>query len=110
VTARPRTFTRDEARRIAIKPRGQQATAGRAPANDDQICYVAVTALTSVSAKMRPGFERRGMSVFKGVVASTDHFDSTFQAAADTNGVAIGIRRIGALACKKQKFVLKTQE
>jgi hypothetical protein len=42
---------------------------------------------------MRPGFERRGMSAFKGVVASTDHFDSTFQAAADTNGVAITIRR-----------------
>jgi hypothetical protein len=42
---------------------------------------------------MRPGFERRGMSAFKGVVASTDHFDSTFQAAADTNGVAIAIRR-----------------
>jgi hypothetical protein len=40
-------------------------------------CYVAVTALTSVSAKMRPGFERRGMSAFKGVVASTDHFDSS---------------------------------
>jgi len=36
------------------------------------------------------------MCVFKVVVASTDHFDSTFQAAADTNGVAIGIRRIGA--------------
>jgi len=42
---------------------------------------------------MRPGFERHGMSAFKGVVASTDHFDSTFQAAADTNGVAIAIRR-----------------
>jgi hypothetical protein len=39
---------------------------------------------------MRPGFERRGMPAFKGVVASTDHFD---QAAADTNGVAIAIRR-----------------
>jgi hypothetical protein len=64
-----------------------------APSDDDQICYVAVTALTSVSAKMRPRFERRGMSAFKGVVASTDRFDSTFQAAADTNGVAIGIRR-----------------
>jgi len=33
------------------------------------------------------------MSVFKGVVASTDHFDSTFQAAADTNDVVIEIRR-----------------
>jgi len=33
------------------------------------------------------------MSAFKGVVASTDHFDLTFQAAADTNDVAIGIRR-----------------
>jgi hypothetical protein len=42
---------------------------------------------------MRLGFGRRGMSAFKGVVASTDHFDSTFQAAADTNGVAIRIRR-----------------
>ena len=50
----------------------------------------------SVSAKMRPGFERRGMSAFKGVVASTDHFDSTFQAAADTNGVAITIGRASA--------------
>jgi hypothetical protein len=56
-------------------------------------CYVAVTASTSVSARMRRGFERRGMSAFKGVVASTDHFDSTFQAAADTNGIAIAIRR-----------------
>src|SRR6516165_94436 len=42
---------------------------------------------------MRPGFERHGMSAFKGVVASTDHFDSTFQAADNTNGVAIAIRR-----------------
>jgi len=33
------------------------------------------------------------MSAFKGMVASTDHFDLTFQAAADTNGVAIAIRR-----------------
>jgi hypothetical protein len=32
---------------------------------------------------MRLGFERRGMSAFKGVVAITDHFDSTFQAAAE---------------------------
>jgi len=64
-----------------------------APSDDAQTCYVAVTSFTSVSAKMRPGFERRGMSAFKGVVASTDGFDSTFQAAADTNGVAIGIRR-----------------
>jgi hypothetical protein len=33
------------------------------------------------------------MSAFTGVVARTDHFDSTFQAAADTNGLAIAIRR-----------------
>jgi hypothetical protein len=33
------------------------------------------------------------MSAFKGVVASTDHFDSTFQAADNINGVAIAIRR-----------------
>jgi hypothetical protein len=60
------------------------------------VCYIAVTLLTSVSVKMRPGIERRGMSAFKGVVASTDHFDSTFQAAADTNGVALAIRRASA--------------
>jgi len=88
----------------------RQAHARRAPSDDDQICYVAVTALTSVSAKMRPGFERRGMSAFKGVVASTDRFDSTFQSCCrhqwrrDRDSA-----RIGALACE-QKFVLKTQE
>jgi hypothetical protein len=32
---------------VWAKPRGQQATAGRAPSDDDQICYVAVTALTT---------------------------------------------------------------
>jgi len=46
------------------------------------------------------GPRERGMSAFKGMVASTDHFDLTFQAAADTNGVAIAIRR--ASVSKKQ--------
>jgi hypothetical protein len=48
-----------------------------------------------VSAKMRPGFERHGMS--------TDHFDSTFQAAADATGVALAIRRVSAHRHVKNK-------